>query len=130
MVYLAYTGGLKRLQTAYDEQKTTLFTTTADSESLRLAITEQQDGYSLAVSTSTATTSLEICRIQEQTAAGCLRERRALSQSTPQGQRNIFYIDAGLDLAPQQKWRIEAFNDQNELLEFRQVAIEASTSTQ
>lgn len=115
---IVYSSGLTILKTDYLQQQESLF----ESESeIKIAVYSSEDSYSIAVSTPPELISIEICEVTERLDNGCARERLTLRALGSKQGRNLFKLDSPLSLP--KRFRIEAFNQQSERVQLRQVSL-------
>ena len=123
LIYLSYQAGLVDLRELYNSQTASLFT--SDSQSLLLAIRDLDENlYSIAVSAANTVESVDICPIDTRESTGCLELRKDLESQLTRGNRRIFYTANGQSFATGQKWRIEAFDQEENQVAMRQIVFE------
>lgn len=120
LLFLAYNAGLESLDTSYAAEKTRLSAETPSSD-LHLAITGSAGQYAFAVSAPEATTYLEFCQTESASDFRCSSTRLRLTVNESLKGRKVFRSEGTLAFQADEKWRVEAYDKNDELIARRQI---------
>lgn len=125
LLFAAYQGGMSSLQESYASQATQAALPLELSKDLPIAIQKKLDDYYFAVAAPSSTHTVEFCIIDDAKGEHCALERETLNKNASLGPKKIFYSSNTWALSAGQNWRIFAYDQNDELLAWRQLRLGA-----
>ncbi|WP_141733079.1 M20/M25/M40 family metallo-hydrolase [Oligoflexus tunisiensis] len=124
LLFSIHQGGLQSVAGAYEALKKDLLPE-EKRQGLHLAIQNLDNQLYVTVSAPLETTTVEFCPIDEGVNPHCLQERAALGEDTSGPARKFFYSSTAVTWAADQKWRVLAYDANDELIAWRHFTLKA-----
>jgi hypothetical protein len=124
LLFSVHQGGLQAVAGAYDAIKKDLLPEDK-RQGLHLAIQNIESQLYVTVSAPLEATTLEFCPIDEGTNPHCFEERAVLGEETSSSARRFFYSASAVNWTADSKWRVLAYDANDELIAWRQFTLKA-----